>query len=66
MLKSLHKSNPKSDAKTHRTPKALRAKRDRDAVRFRASSPRGESVRMADFWTAHASPRRFSISRLVR
>ena len=39
----------KSDAKTHRTPKALRAKSTDTSASFRAS-----------FWTAHASSRRFS------
>ena len=38
----------KSDARTHRTPKALRAKYGGELLLFRAS-----------FWSAHASPRRF-------
>jgi LysM repeat protein len=41
-------SNEKSDAKTHRTPKALRAKPTDTSASFRAS-----------FWSAHASSRRF-------
>ena len=41
-------SNEKSDAKTHRTPKALRAKSTDTSASFRAS-----------FWSAHASSRRF-------
>jgi len=41
-------SSEKSDAKTHRTPKALRAKSTDTRASFRAS-----------FWSAYASSRRF-------
>jgi len=41
-------SNEKSDAKTHRTPKALRVKSTDTSASFRGS-----------FWSAHASSRRF-------
>jgi LysM repeat protein len=41
-------SSEKSDAKTHSTPKALRAKSTDTRAWFRAS-----------FWSAHASSRRF-------
>jgi LysM repeat protein len=41
-------SNEKSDAKTHRAPKALRAKPTDTSASFRAS-----------FWSAHASSHRF-------
>ena len=41
-------NSEKSDAKTHRTPKALRAKSTNTSASFRAS-----------FWSAHASSRRF-------
>ena len=41
-------SSDKSDAKTHRTPKALRAKSTDTSASFRAR-----------FWSAHASSRRF-------
>src|SRR5581483_3947755 len=42
----------KSDAKTHRTPKALRAKFIERPISFRESSPRDESTRLADFRSA--------------
>jgi LysM repeat protein len=46
-------SNEKSDAKTHRTPKALRAKPTDTSASFRAS-----------FWSAQASSRRFHVLKI--
>src|SRR5262245_25112485 len=68
-LKSSKKVLPlrdESDARTHRTPTPKAFARP-DLVRrswetpipFRAGSPRDESVRTADFRSAHASSRRF-------
>src|SRR4030095_4019446 len=42
----------KSDTRTHRTPKALRAKFIERPISFCGSSPPDESARLADFWSA--------------
>src|SRR5437870_853188 len=50
----------KSDASIHRTPKAFPAKFIRGDSAFRESSPRDESVRLADLRSAKPALRRFS------
>src|SRR4029453_12133498 len=54
----MQRSRNESDARTPRTPKAPRAKCKETFVPFCESSPQDESVRPADFRSAHAPSRR--------